>query len=144
MTASAAEGACRRAGELSISLPPGRNAPALARRVAAGFVDGLWPPLALARREDVLLIVSELVTNAITHASGPYALALRAEAGTFDVAVVDGSAVAPAHRDPDMTEGTGGMGLHIAEDLGAHLSTEAVGSGKCVHATLAQPACSGT
>ncbi|MFE3325671.1 ATP-binding protein [Streptomyces sp. NPDC059176] len=138
MTATAADGACRQVGQLSISLPPGLNAPALARRVAAGFLDGLWPPLAHARRDDVLLIVSELVTNAITHASGPYALALRADAGAFDVAVVDGSDVAPAHRDPDMTEGTGGMGLHIAEDLGAHLFIEAFGGGKCVHATLAQ------
>ncbi|MFD7443864.1 ATP-binding protein [Streptomyces sp. NPDC059909] len=130
-------------GELAIALPPGREAPGLARRRAAGFLDGLRPPLAPGRRDDILLIVSELVTNAVVHAPGPYALALTADAdaGTVDVAVDDGSTAAPVPRRPDATAATGGRGLRIAEDLGARLFTEPVPGGKRVHATLAPSPC---
>ncbi|MGW2561596.1 ATP-binding protein [Streptomyces sp. NPDC001514] len=128
-------------GELAISLPPGHEAPGLARRRVAGFLDGLRPALAPGHRDDILLIVSELVTNAVVHAPGPYALALTADAdaGTVDVAVDDGSTTVPVPRRPDVTGGTGGRGLRIAEDLGARLFTEPVPGGKRVHATIAPP-----
>ncbi|MEV6397452.1 ATP-binding protein [Streptomyces sp. NPDC051907] len=121
-----------------IALPPGPEAPADARRAARDFLDALRPPLPADRREDVLLIVSELVTNAVRHAPSPYALVLTADVGALDIAVADGSPVAPAPRSPDLTDGTGGMGWHIAECLGAALSTEPLADGKRVHATLAE------
>ncbi|MBW5255005.1 ATP-binding protein, partial [Streptomyces sp. P01-B04] len=83
------------------------------------------PALGPERDDDVLLIVSELVTNAVRHApGGPSALTLTTTADTLDIAVTDHSCVPPAPRVPDLIDGTGGMGLHIADDLGARVFTE--------------------
>ncbi|MFE7776885.1 ATP-binding protein [Streptomyces sp. NPDC057445] len=123
-------------GALDLPLPSGTRAPGLARRAVAAFLAGLRPPLAPGRRDDILLIVSELVTNAVLHAEGPYALVLTAEAGAVDVAVTDGSTAAPVLRAPEVAYATGGRGLGIAEDLGARVSTERVRNGKRVHATF--------
>lgn len=39
--------------------------------------------------------------------------------------------------------GTGGMGLHLVEDLGARVFTEPLPGGKCVHADLTTTAVTG-
>ncbi|MER5895317.1 ATP-binding protein [Streptomyces sp. NPDC001876] len=125
-----------RLGRQTIPLPPGPEAPSHARRAAVAFLHRIWPSLDPGRRDDVLLIVSELVTNAVRHAPGPSTLTLTTAAGTLDIAVTDCSCVPPAPRSPDLTDGTGGMGLHIAEDLGARVFTEPLTDGKCVHAAF--------
>ncbi|WP_371606238.1 MULTISPECIES: ATP-binding protein [unclassified Streptomyces] len=125
------------AGRLSVPLPSGPEAPSHARRAAIGFLRRSWPALAEDRCDDFLLIVSELVTNAVRHAPGPSTLTLTTSAGALDIAVSDCSCVPPAPRVPDLCDGTGGMGLHIAEDLGARVFTEALPEGKCVHAAFA-------
>ncbi|MFB8025893.1 ATP-binding protein [Streptomyces sp. NPDC056465] len=124
------------AGTLSVPLPSGPQAPSQARRAAVGFLRRSWPSLAQDRCDDFLLIVSELVTNAVRHAPGPSTLTLTTTAGVLDIAVTDCSCVRPAPRTPDLSDGTGGMGLHIAEDLGARVFTEALSDGKCVHAAF--------
>lgn len=122
---------------LTTALPAGPQAPAVARRAASDFLDRHHPRLGSGPRDDVLLIVSELVTNAVRHALCPYALEVTSDHhGVLDIVVADGSTLAPAPRQPDRTEGTGGMGLHITEFLGARLTTERVPGGKRVHATL--------
>lgn len=123
-------------GAQTIPLPSGPEAPSYARRAAVAFLHRNRPTLPPGRRDDVLLIVSELVTNAGRHAPGPSALTLTTTAGTLDIAVTDCSCVPPAPRAPDLTDGTGGMGLHIAEDLGARVFTEPLPGGKCVHASF--------
>ncbi|MFE4214932.1 ATP-binding protein [Streptomyces sp. NPDC056844] len=123
-------------GSETVALPSGPEAPWYARRAAVAFLRRTRPALAPDRHDDVLLIVSELVTNAVRHARGPSALTLSITAGTLDIAVTDCSCVPPAPRAPDLTHGTGGMGLHIAEDLGARVFTEPVPGGKCVHAAF--------
>ncbi|MFD6423673.1 ATP-binding protein [Streptomyces sp. NPDC060198] len=124
-------------GTLAVPLPSGLRAPSLARRTTAGFLRRFWPGLAPQRRDDFLLIVSELVTNAVRHAPGPSTLTLTTASGALDIAVTDHSRVPPAPRAPDRADGTGGMGLHIAEDLGARVFTQVLADGKCVHAAFA-------
>ncbi|WP_329039715.1 ATP-binding protein [Streptomyces sp. NBC_00178] len=121
---------------LRVPLPAGPEAPSRARRAAAGFLQRSWPSLDRDRCDDFLLIVSELVTNAVRHAPGPSTLTLTTAPGTLDIAVTDRSRTLPAPRPPDLSDGTGGMGLHIAEDLGGRIFTEALTEGKCVHAAF--------
>ncbi|MGW2282115.1 ATP-binding protein [Streptomyces sp. NPDC001770] len=126
-------------GTRTVPLPAGPEAASHARRATAAFLHRTRTALTPDRHDDVLLIVSELVTNAVRHAPGPSALTLTTTAGALDIAVTDCSCVVPATRAPDLTDGTGGMGLHIAEDLGARVFTEPFPDGKCVHAALTTP-----
>ncbi|WP_406209574.1 ATP-binding protein [Kitasatospora sp. NBC_01560] len=75
-----------------------------------------WLPTAdpdqQARADDVLLLVSELATNACRHAGGPDQLVLAASAGTLRIEVLDGSDTPPRPRVPHSPLHAGGHGLH--------------------------------
>ncbi|MEU6089757.1 ATP-binding protein [Streptomyces sp. NPDC047085] len=88
---------------------------------AAALADWGWLPAttpdARERVEDVLLLVSEVVTNACLHAGGPEELVLRHDAGRLRVEVADGSPEFPrpaAHRSPALP---GGHGLMVLDRL---------------------------
>ncbi|NEC07319.1 ATP-binding protein [Streptomyces sp. SID7909] len=117
-------------------LPADPRAPSQARRAASAYLHRTQPSLAPDQHADVLLIVSELVTNAVRYTPGPCALTLTTTAHGLDVAVTDTSCTEPAPRTPDLAGGTGGLGLHIVDDLGARVFTEPVPGGKCVHAAF--------
>jgi hypothetical protein len=71
----------------------------------------------LMRAEDVLLMVSELVTNACLHAGGPHELLLRRLGPVLRVEVSDGSQQSPVLRtvrDPALP---GGHGLRVVDRL---------------------------
>ncbi|MFC9588969.1 ATP-binding protein [Streptomyces sp. NPDC056944] len=86
--------------------------------------------------EDLVLIVSELVTNAVLHADGPYALTVSLEQGRAGVAVSDGSTdLYGRHGGRQRTE-PGGRGLEIVRALGAELFVSPSGRGKQVIAVL--------
>ncbi|MEU6390956.1 ATP-binding protein [Streptomyces sp. NPDC046939] len=86
---------------------------------------------------DVLLVVSELVTNADRHARGPYALELEGTARQITVSVYDSSDAVPRRypRDPARI---GGHGLEIVDML-ADVTVERVPVGKRVKAVLTLP-----
>ncbi|MFJ9037092.1 ATP-binding protein [Streptomyces sp. NPDC102406] len=86
---------------------------------------------------DVLLVVSELVTNADRHSSGPYVLELEGTARQIAVTVYDSSAAVPRRypRDPGRI---GGHGLEIVDML-AEVTVERVPVGKRVKAVLTLP-----
>ncbi|MET9494029.1 ATP-binding protein [Streptomyces sp. NPDC006552] len=86
---------------------------------------------------DVLLVVSELVTNADRHSLGPYVLELEGTARQVTVAVYDSSGTVPRRypRDPGRI---GGHGLEIVAML-ADLTFERVPVGKRVKAVLTLP-----
>ncbi|MEU6083846.1 ATP-binding protein [Streptomyces sp. NPDC047108] len=113
------------------------RAPAAARRAAGAFLDSIGPGLTHAARDDALLVVSELVTNAVRHAGGPRTLRLTASPGALEAAVTDGSPAPPVPREPDLVDGTGGLGWPLLECLTTSLYATPEADGKTTHATLA-------
>jgi anti-sigma regulatory factor (Ser/Thr protein kinase) len=69
------------------------------------------------QREDAALMVSELVTNALTHGTGTIALRIDVEAEALRVEVSDEGQLALAPRPT--TGAHGGWGLRIVEQLAA-------------------------
>lgn len=67
---------------------------------------------ALALLDDALLLISELVTNAVLHGGPPIVLAIECDGGVLRVRVRDGSSAVPLPREagPD-AEGGRGMSL---------------------------------
>lgn len=112
---------------------------AAARSFAAHFLDQLrteWCA-AIGRRsaESLLLVVSELITNADRHSEGPYILELEGTGSVVNVSVYDSSAALPLRypRDP---ERVGRHGLEIVHALAAEVTAERVPVGKRVRALV--------
>ncbi|MYW70022.1 ATP-binding protein [Streptomyces sp. SID8379] len=84
---------------------------------------------------DILLVVSELITNADRHSPGPYVLELEGTARHVAVTVYDSSEAVPLRypRDPGRV---GGHGLEIVDAL-AEVTVERVPVGKRVRALIA-------
>ncbi|MEU1371367.1 ATP-binding protein [Streptomyces sp. NPDC005803] len=105
-----------------------------------------WLPAATADRraaaEDVLLVVSELVTNACLHAGGPEELRIACTAKALRVEVADGGAGQPAPRTPHRAGRPGGHGIFIVQRLCLDWGVVRVPGepGKTVWAELAAPA----
>ncbi len=95
-------------------LAPDRKAPRAARRCVER-----WAVQRGVDSEDshsLLLVTSEMVTNAVTHAAGPVGLSVHAGPDTVTVRVTDAG-----HRDlqrpPRQPGSTGGRGLSIVRAL---------------------------
>ncbi|MFD3513343.1 ATP-binding protein [Streptomyces sp. NPDC058657] len=88
-----------------------------ARKEARAFADDLSPAPEPDAADSLVLVVSELVTNAVRHGGGRYTLALSASPDTLTVAVGDRSSVRPGPRTPDLAGGSGGFGWHLVELL---------------------------
>ncbi|MEV0491613.1 ATP-binding protein [Streptomyces atratus] len=105
-----------------------------------------WLPASSADRraaaEDVLLVVSELVTNACLHAEGPEELRIACAPKVLRVEVVDGGAGQPAPRTPHRAGRPGGHGMFIVQRLCLDWGVQRVPGepGKTVWAELAAPA----
>jgi anti-sigma regulatory factor (Ser/Thr protein kinase) len=80
-----------------------------------------WLPAATADRraaaEDVLLVVSELVTNACLHAEGPDELWIACDNKVIRIEVSDRGAGQPAPRTPHRAGRPGGHGMFIVQRL---------------------------
>ncbi|MEU6556205.1 ATP-binding protein [Streptomyces sp. NPDC046915] len=105
-----------------------------------------WLPAASADQraaaEDVLLVVSELVTNACLHAEGPDELVLACDNKVIRLEVTDRGSGQPAPRTPHRAGRPGGHGMFIVQrlclDWGVVRTPGA--SGKTVWAELGAPA----
>ncbi|MFE0508791.1 ATP-binding protein [Streptomyces sp. NPDC058964] len=105
-----------------------------------------WLPAAgadqRAAAEDVLLVVSELVTNACLHAEGPEELFLACDNKVIRIEVTDRGTGQPAPRTPHRAGRPGGHGMFIVQrlclDWGV-VRTPGL-SGKTVWAELGAPA----
>jgi anti-sigma regulatory factor (Ser/Thr protein kinase) len=96
---------------LSTNLPRSRNSVGAARRL----VNGHTPSLDSQQRQDAVLMVSELVTNAVLHGVGGISLRIDAEADTVRIEVADeGNVVLAPTPEPGSH---GGWGLRIVEQL---------------------------
>ncbi|WP_225447037.1 ATP-binding protein [Streptacidiphilus sp. PB12-B1b] len=91
--------------------------------------------------EDVLLLVSELVTNACLHAGRPTGLVLRCSGDRLRIEVSDASPVPPAPRPRPWHEAArpGGHGLHIVARLGTDWGFAPGPGGKTVWVEVAAP-----
>ncbi|MCX5140699.1 ATP-binding protein [Streptomyces sp. NBC_00338] len=104
-----------------------------------------WLPASSADRraaaEDVLLVVSELVTNACLHADGPDELRIARSSKALRVEVADGGAGQPAPRTPHRAGRPGGHGMFIVQRLCLDWGVVRVPGepGKTVWAELAAP-----
>lgn len=93
-----------------------------------------------AAAEDVLLMTSELVTNACQHAAGPYALVLTRHGPLVRVAVRDADDRPPVLRPRHVPPGPGGHGLRVVDRLATAWGCEPTdGGGKTVWLELVRP-----
>ncbi|AEW94435.1 MULTISPECIES: ATP-binding protein [Streptomycetaceae] len=80
-----------------------------------------WLPATSADRrasaEDILLVVSELVTNACLHGGGPQELRLHGAPKLLRLEVTDGGTGDPAPRTPHRAGRPGGHGMFIVQRL---------------------------
>ncbi|ANH91867.1 MULTISPECIES: ATP-binding protein [unclassified Streptomyces] len=105
-----------------------------------------WLPAASADQraaaEDVLLVVSELVTNACLHAEGPDRLEITCDNKVIHIEVSDLGAGQPAPRTPHRAGRPGGHGMFIVQRLCLDWGVVRVPgvAGKKVWAELGAPA----
>ncbi|RJQ70165.1 ATP-binding protein [Pseudonocardiaceae bacterium YIM PH 21723] len=97
------------------------------------WVAGLLTCADRHRLDDILLVVDELVSNALTHAAGPYWIRLCWTADTARIEVRDDSPLLARQREPDMT---GGRGMHIVTACATRWDQQRIDGGKVVWAEL--------
>ncbi|MDH6628521.1 hypothetical protein M2271_006354 [Streptomyces sp. LBL] len=110
-----------------------------ARAFAAAFLKQLgteWCADVDPRTEgEVLLVVSELVTNADRHSNGPYILEMEGTGAAVAVVVYDSSVALP-RRFPKDPERIGRHGLEIVHALAAEIAVDRVPVGKRIRAVV--------
>ena len=86
--------------------------------------------------DDALLVVEELVANALDHAESPFELVVRLDGDVLHVAVRDGSTELPRIRSFD-PHARRGRGLQMVAALSQRWGWESHGDGKTMWAELA-------
>ncbi|MDG4862690.1 ATP-binding protein [Streptomyces sp. T-3] len=120
--------------EVSVGFDGAAGCIAAARETADAFLRRHAPRVRTTFHDDVLLVTSELMTNAVRHAPGPLTLKLSLLPGGIAITVQDSSSVPPQSRPPDRT---GGRGWPIVQSLARRVSVGPHPDGKTVHAELA-------
>jgi anti-sigma regulatory factor (Ser/Thr protein kinase) len=92
-----------------------------AREIAKGFLrdEGL------AGQSDLLLVVSELVTNAVLHGHGPVELMIRRTTDSIRVEVFDAEQALPTLLDPGPTD-LHGRGLLLVDNVARSWGAEPI------------------
>ena len=110
------------------NLPPAPPAPAEARRIVASVM----PPLRPETRDDVALMTSEVVSNAVRHGSHDSAqgISLRVDRREHNMRVEvlnDGPSFMPEPRFQPDDERDGGYGLYLVDRLSSAWGVEPEG-----------------
>ncbi|MFF3935123.1 ATP-binding protein [Streptomyces phaeofaciens] len=115
-----------------VSLPHTRRAPSLARHVTESWLMAVDPVDPVDRVADAVLVVSELVTNAVRHTDDPCLLTLTLRDSRLDIAVADHSEELPdlCHAQGDER---GGFGMQVIRRLGGRIRLVPAIGGKTVH-----------
>jgi anti-sigma regulatory factor (Ser/Thr protein kinase) len=112
------------------------TSPAHARRWVSRVLVGWRVPEDTSN--DVLLVVSELATNAVIHAKSDFLVVVHQAPDTLGVAVADDHREVPTPRTPSPKD-VGGRGLRMVHALARLTGVERVpGDGKVVWAQLAR------
>ncbi|MGW7194590.1 ATP-binding protein [Streptomyces chryseus] len=110
-----------------------------ARDITRAFTAGLDPAASPDVADTLVLVVSELVTNALRHGGGRYTLELSAGPDTVSASVSDPSPTAPREVAPDLNGGSGGFGWHMVRRLTDSVTVAAgPGTGKTISAAMAR------
>ncbi|AZM87446.1 MULTISPECIES: ATP-binding protein [Streptomyces] len=121
----------------------GESAAADARHAARAFLDppaGGGHPFPAPVLDAALLVVSELVTNAVRHAGGRCTLDMRLRSDGIDIEVTDGSREEPLARRPDQ-QGEGGWGWHLVNRISTDVEIRhhhGPPAGKTIHVHVAR------
>jgi anti-sigma regulatory factor (Ser/Thr protein kinase) len=127
---------------VDVELPPEASSAAAARAALRDLLDPVPTPGRSARATDpqaldrVLLLTSEIVTNAILHARTPLRLTAVVDAGQVVVRVYDNLPLPPRRRSYGVDAGTG-RGLHLLDALADHWGVQEYPAGKCVWFSVA-------
>ncbi|WP_392895588.1 ATP-binding protein [Streptomyces sp. LN699] len=126
---------------MSVTVTPARSSTSIAdaRESARHFLEDLPRVITAEVAETVIMVVSELVTNALRHGGGIAIMEVSAHPDAIEVAVRDDSPRAPRMRTPDLNRGTGGFGWLMVNRL-AHTTavTPRPTGGKTVKALIAR------
>ena len=107
--------------EIMLALPSDAGAPALARAYLAEHADGLPDELI----DDALLLVSELVTNAVQHGRPDIILRIRKHPPGIGVSVQDeGEELLARHTGAPDLQALGGRGLLLVDALASEWGVE--------------------
>lgn len=106
---------------------------------ARSFVSRILELWGISDRDAVVLMTSELVTNAVVHARTPLSLSLRSRDGCIRVAVTDDDS-RPVHRRRGEATDEDGRGLLLVEAISSAWGVEPLlGGGKVVWCELCMP-----
>jgi anti-sigma regulatory factor (Ser/Thr protein kinase) len=110
---------------LELALERNVQAPAIARAAISGLCEDLR--LRRSLRQTLVLLISEVVSNAVLHSSGPAEAPITVTANVtpdvFHVTVTDaGDGFTPSRRDPERVEG--GYGLYLLEKAASRWGVE--------------------
>ncbi|MBV2358051.1 ATP-binding protein [Streptomyces sp. J2-1] len=105
-----------------------------ARRAAGQYAAARCPRIDTGHVE---LVVSELCTNALRHATGWWSLRLHTHGDRLVLDVDDVSVSAPRPRTPDLEHGSGGLGMVLVDELTASWRVIRRPDGKTVRAVFA-------
>lgn len=85
---------------------------------------------------DILLVVTELVTNAGRHGGGLIAFDARLAEGTITISVTDASPVVPHTHARDRANTPGGFGWPLIQLLSHEVRVRTTATGKTIRAVL--------
>lgn len=107
-------------------------------RAAREFVAGTLREQGFSGDSDVvLLLASELVTNAVRHAATPFEITVEVNRDQVHVAVIDGDAEHGPEVQHPGPEDTNGRGLLLVDQLSEGWGSDRLGRNKAVWFTLA-------
>ncbi|MFJ4694304.1 ATP-binding protein [Streptomyces sp. NPDC088766] len=116
-----------------VCLPYGLHAPAVARHITERWLRATAPS---GHVEDAVLVVSELVSNAVRHTREACRLTLTVREGQLDIAVADHSEDLPDLRQQTTGDEHGGFGLAIVRQVGGPITVVPAIGGKTVHVVI--------